>query len=576
MTMPDENLLSRFGLSRIADVPPVDTGVVLSSPSDPIGEAARFVASKDLTSEAVIVVGFGDGHHALEIARKIGKKKPILLVEAIPGVFRRAMSIVDISPLLRSGARFHLGDDAGKFSGVLNAFIEETSVDSISVIVHPPSLRTHEFHRRAIDEIKHAINRRQVGVVTLIRHARLLETNAFRNVGYFIGAHGVDEFAGAFRGRPVIVVAAGPSLSEAIPSLQKIVGRIPIVAVGKACKLLRSRGIAPDFVVALDMLPESAACMEATDGIPLVFDIDCCHEVVAAHGGGLITGTSNTPLAIWAEGFCAAKKGILAKGQSVAHTAFSFAVMLGASPIVLVGVDLSFPGSKTHAEGTAYTWGGDVDKMSGLVDVASVSGGTVKSLKSFQSFISTFEDEISRSGVAVYNASPGGALIRGAMSIDLADWCDGLLPTQAGDIRPVIDGIMATPVAFNLPLLFSKIARIKEEASAALALCERGLGWAKRLSYLDPANKADVVFRRKIDININDARKQIMQSNPVRVFRRLLAETEFRMKENLAKMNKFYAAGNRADGLKVRDANVALFFSGVKNAMGQVLEIMKR
>ena len=51
--------------------------------------------------------------------------------------------------------------------------------------------------------------------------------------------------------------------------------------------------------------------------------------------------------------------------------------------IALVGVDLGFPGERTHAEGVTMTWGGGFESIEkAMREVPSVTGGTVKSIPS--------------------------------------------------------------------------------------------------------------------------------------------------------------------------------------------------
>lgn len=63
-------------------------------------------------------------------------------------------------------------------------------------------------------------------------------------------------------------------------------------------------------------------------------------------------------------------------GGSVATSAYSFGIQMGAKTVILVGQDLAMTGNKTHADGTFEDKMKEIDTGSGeYFEVESVDGG---------------------------------------------------------------------------------------------------------------------------------------------------------------------------------------------------------
>jgi hypothetical protein len=159
----------------------------------------------------------------------------------------------------------------------------------------------------------------------------------------------------ALRGKPAFVIGAGPSLDKNIAMLREA-GQKGVVI----CVEVAGRAIAkfdqgpPHFVVSLEGQNLSAELEVATAGGQSIRAISLC-----AHPGSLTAGTGE--LMPFFE-VLPAFRGLteltgfhgLTVGGSVSTVAFSLALQLGCSPIVLVGQDLAFSDGKTHAGGTVF------------------------------------------------------------------------------------------------------------------------------------------------------------------------------------------------------------------------------
>ena len=100
--------------------------------------------------------------------------------------------------------------------------------------------------------------------------------------------------------------------------------------------------------------------------------------------------------------------------SNVSPFAIEVAVKMGAKSIELIGVDLAYPGEKTHAEGTMDNSGVNTN---GMVKIKDVKGKEVYTSEVFVDCIEEIEELINENkNVRFYNKSKIGAYIKGCIA----------------------------------------------------------------------------------------------------------------------------------------------------------------
>lgn len=509
--------------------------ILVHSEHDPVKEAEKFVETRILgKTDGYAIAGFGLGYHAIAFANALPASKWLFVIEAREDIFRAALEYLDLSPLLtRKNTGLYVGNNFSEFLGWLKRELDKSSVDDMTLMLHSSVRLLQAFYGHVSKEMASAINRRKVEVATLVRQADVLEKNVIMNLPSIARSAGVKDFDGILKGIPIIVVAAGPSLSQSLPYLKGLMGKAALICVGKSLSLLLENGIVPEFAAHLDMIPACKVCFDNLKGlkdVSLVFDPDGYYGVVQEYPCDRITSETIVPVTKWFQSFTGGK-GFLEKGLSVAHTAFFFARATGANPIILVGVDLAFPGEQTHAEGTVNTWGGKVsDLKEEFLTVPSVSGGEVKTLRSFLSFITAFEVEIAKTEAAVINCSVGGASIRGAKNMSLesavAEFCATERP-----IRQLVEESLAKERPFDRNGFLSAAGDVGKTLGRIEELCQESLKRLKRVSKLKLTNKYDIAEYEKLAAKVNETRKAILHEEKIIPFlQRLLSGASLQIK----------------------------------------------
>jgi hypothetical protein len=463
----------------------VPEGPWLHSSRDPRAEAAR-VASSLLEggADTVVALGFGLGYLP-EACLEAGAER-VIACEASAGALKAALGARDLEALLgdeRLG--FVVGRDpelaitALEASGASRAAVSEPKAAS-----GPDG----EWLARARAAAGRWIAKSRINERTLARFGRLWVRNLAANLEASAGACGVDRLEGLFRGLPALVLAAGPSLDEILPSLGELSRRALVVCVDTALRSALRAGTAPDFIVVAD--PQywnwrHVAGLAAPSSI-LVSDATTWPAVFRMPRRGTFLAGSLFPLGQRIERF-AGRKGKLGAGGSVATCAWDLARLAGCAPIWMAGLDLGFPGGATHARASLFeqralasgrrlspAQSAQAAALLGADGFAAraADGGSVRSDRRMELYAWWFESRLSRPGApATVSLSPRGLAIPGMGLGRIEELLAG------PDIREEIDARLSEAESMRPPadaraVLGEGLEGLRREIGAVLAAAE--------------------------------------------------------------------------------------------------------
>jgi hypothetical protein len=326
-------------------------GRYVHSPRDPVREGRRLAESLPPGPGPALILGFGLGY-AVEAVAEQGR--PLIILERRWEVFKKALETRDLRRLLEERQPvFVLGGESGAVSGVLALFKGSPGILRNRALMD----LDRDWYAGVERQIQAWQSREGVNQATLRRFGRRWVRNLSANMEAIRDLPGVSRLEGllAGGGPPVFLAAAGPSLEEAGPFLGEIARRCLVVAVDTSLRFLQSAGVEPDFVVAVD--PQYWN-FRHLDGAPaprsrLVAESAVYPAVLRHPFGEAFLAGSLFPLGRFIEDRVD-PKGNLGAGGSVATTAWDFARLLGAGEIVSAGLDLAFPGLKTHFRGARF------------------------------------------------------------------------------------------------------------------------------------------------------------------------------------------------------------------------------
>ena len=433
-------------------------GAFVHSARDPAREGRRLAeASLGLTdcgiagspAGPVIILGFGLGY-AAEAAAELAPGRPVIIVEKYFCLLRKAFEERDLSRLLlREGIAFVPGGTGEGVIKVLSFFEKKAGGQALpDQKANPAIMRNRaltgidgEWYGAVENRIRTWVMQDDVNKATQAKFGRRWERNMRRNMDAIRDLPGIARLAGlagplgkneAAKTFPVFLAAAGPSLDRIAPLLPEIRKRCIIVAVDTSLRFLLAHGVDPDFTVVADPQfwnSRHLDCMQREQPhTRLIIELAVYPSVLRLPCGGMFLCGSIYPMGESIE----AKvdpKGRLGTGGSVATTAWDFSRILGTDAIWISGLDLSFPGLKTHFKGALFedkalaesnrlnpaeTWLVKALRDGIPFSAPSISGGQVLTDRRLSLYAAWFESNFRQNpGIRNYSLSSDGLAIAG-------------------------------------------------------------------------------------------------------------------------------------------------------------------
>jgi hypothetical protein len=433
---------------------------LLHSARDPVEEAKRFVRSRlDGSEEVVVVLGFGLGYHVGEVLAK-NRECRVLVIELSPPIFRRALETRDLAAVL--------GSERVAVIPFTEDWMEREEASALAALPGA-KLLVHRAYRilfpaeaGAVEADFDSLQRtREINLATLKRFDRLWTKNTFKNAPFFFALGGIGDLANSLEGLPAVVVSAGPSVEEDLEPLSALRDHAVVIAVDSALRPLLRRGIVPDFAVTVDpqlvnslsvgdLVSTAARRRAAGNDLPILVADPAVYPVTLRTYPGpvLLTSSVFSPGRV-IEKF-SGEKGAIAAGGSVSVAAFDLARILGADPVILLGLELSYENARSHLSGSfveAYIQSkltrfapapsmylGPI--MSGRPLLArNKKGHSVLTDRRMLLYRSWFERHAGSGRTRVINATPRGLGIRGVPDRPLGELARAILGRETPERR---------------------------------------------------------------------------------------------------------------------------------------------
>lgn len=389
-------------------------------PTDPLSDILNklpVLKNKNNLNETVcIITGFGLGHIPKVVLERRQDLFRLIVLEPCMEMFYLALTYTDLTPLLASQKVFIFAGeiDWQAFDEIINRKTIETDFlfsDFSALFDWNPTLYNDTKNKARAYAVR-AIS----GMGVLGVHGEHIFKNRMRNLTLFKEASYADRLKGAFEKKPAILVSAGPSLDRSVPYLKSAVGKCVMIAVDSALVPLLNNGITPDFVTTLDYREHNSEKLSP--------------DLVASEDFSLVSViTSSAPTArrlpLKHLFFCFQDNDtqawlldalniqyLMEPVGTVASLNLSFAQMIGADPIIMVGYDFALISEETdHVGGVVFNhnW----HKQKGAITVKGIDGHPVRTLDFLLEFKQNFEENMTRHSRRYINATAAGAHIEG-------------------------------------------------------------------------------------------------------------------------------------------------------------------
>ncbi len=293
-----------------------------------------------------LLLGVGLGYTAAELLKRCGLGNAVLVVEPNGHFLRLALTVNDFSEDIAKGKLILTQPERDKIKWTIDSLELAHFGNQPVVILEAYSLFFKDDYDPLLKACYEYLNTR-IGVLeTLSTRGLMVTTNQITSLPKILLTPGAAEFTDAFKGKPAILVAPGPSLRKNINVLRRAKGKALIIGLAQSLGSLLAHDIVPDVISLVDMQPLFMKHMKglmAMDHVPLMSACDGYTGIVTGWQGPVIISGVDTMDASRTHylGRLWDRKGTLKLDSAGGHLAFRFAMLLGADPIIFVGQDLS-------------------------------------------------------------------------------------------------------------------------------------------------------------------------------------------------------------------------------------------
>jgi len=486
--------------------------VYAHSKYNPVKEAARFAdeIKKETESDTVLLIfGFGLGHFIRAILKNASNRNHFFIYEPDNALFSKIVDEGYCNDIFRNNHVYIISDnDLESFGLFIRRFIDGDLYMRCKTIILPTykEIYSGEF-AMFLENVKTMMNENEIKRNTVFKKNELWAENSFKNTDNILNSYSMAQFRNVFKGKTAVIVSAGPSLKKNMSLLKEIKGKIPIISVFVAAKVLLANGIVPDFIVSIDNL--QVGMTEIYDDIPLIFDSRVQKSFMDSHKGVNINITSNTD---------SYSKAVMNKynkdieftygGGSVACDCASVAEVFGCGNVILIGQDLAYTENQCHVEGTDHKAKTPDEIDYDKIQVPAIGGGTVMSDSVFKYYIQWFADfgGTKKGIVNLIDATEGGALIENTEVLTFREAIDKYC-TDTVDVKRVISDVLSKGPVFSeeekkrvlsdMEKEFAELDKILEIIGEQKELFDK---YAKSLKFMSASNiKSILRIEKRLD-----------------------------------------------------------------------------
>ena len=442
---------------------------------------------KDL--DLVFIFGIGAGY-LINAFKKLNIN--IAVIEPSIKFFNLLIDNFKLDKILEDNITFFIGgddiEDIEKFISIANTKkVKFFITRSYATLFNEEAL----FYQSKVLSI---VDKKIININTISRFDKLWAYNIASNVAKISTHYGVNKFFDKYKNIPAVIVSAGPSLEKNIRKLKEIKNKALIIAVDTAMKPLFSHNISPHFIITIDPQKKNSKYFRNVNfkESVLIAESSVDKEAIDSFNGAVYFINSIFPLAKYFMEELG-DRGDITTGGSVSTAAYDFAIRIGANPIIMVGLDLSFPNYQTHIKGSYHeenffteiykldSYDSRIYKVliaGNLREEKNIYNEKVWTDSRFDMYKNWYEEQCEKNNkIKFYNATEGGIIINGMENIRLEE-----LIKKFNDIEINIDkddrnierkNEILIKIKNGLIKIDGEISKIKPYVLNALELCEK-------------------------------------------------------------------------------------------------------
>jgi hypothetical protein len=399
--------------------------IYLHSKYNPTAEAERFVKQfDDITDyEHIFFIGSGLGYHLRDLLQK-NKSINFSIFEPNIEVLFHFLTEVNLESLGPKRIK-HIFSDLSEVTDLYN-FVEGLGNKNTNIIF-PIS---EKISKTEIDYnmnlIRDVLKDKKSTIMTNAAFQKRWIINSIKNFPKLLKTPNIlmDIDVNDFKGKPVILVAAGPSLSYEYEHLKYIKdhGLAYIFSVGSAINSLIENDIYPNATLSYDPTEGQYKVLaklkaKKIDSVPLIFGSTVGFETLEDYPGSMVHMITSQDTVSANLLDTSTDIDIVLDAPSIAIVTFQLLTLLQVSEIILVGQNFSYLDNRRYANGIEYDFVenelSDEEKRE-AIEVENIDGKFVSTSEGFLRMKTNLEYHIQQNPfIPVINTTQKGAKIKG-------------------------------------------------------------------------------------------------------------------------------------------------------------------
>ncbi|WP_142414615.1 motility associated factor glycosyltransferase family protein [Hathewaya massiliensis] len=522
-------------------------------------------------SSIIVVFGLGSGEHIKELLNNLEENNKVLIVEPDINVLNKFLEVESAESIINDDRIALCLYKKSVIRDLFSHNIDATSVKNnikFKVFSNYDKIYSEEF-LDIFNDLKLIMENSLMDNATT-KHFSETFTKAFiNNLKHIVEATPINYFKNELKGKPAIVVSAGPSLEKNVHKLKAVQDNFIIITGARSLGTLIKNNIIPDFICMVDPIEFNCRFIEEylEYKIPLVFYENTSYQAMNLHKGSKVLFSENPLTSIILE----YNVDGLMVGGSVAHTCTSFAAYMGCSPITFIGQDFAYTEEKLHADSSVFKENNKVDDKIDFIKVKDVFGNLVKTDRKLNAYRVNMEEIIgSYSNIRFINSTEGGANMEGTKVQPLSKTIEVYGKEKIE--KEKIQYILSNHIIVKKEMIIKYLEESKKILKEIHEKSERAL---------DYSNNMYVAFTQNKNININKTNEKLdkiddyIKENRERIL--LINSLLFEVIENVL-CNPEYML-NSKDSAKEKDIKIAkksrTLYKGIKDKTKEFMPILK-
>jgi hypothetical protein len=433
-------------------------------------------------AKMAVMLGIGLGYELMYYMDCTSRKcetAEITVIEQDPEVFISAMNVTDLTRCISNEhVKLFIGEQPDKlyamfrqhFTANLNKLLLSSAMKPVG---HMSSLKFGRQYYGYVFNVFCAAYRDSIQNFGNDPDDSLIGVeNMLDNVWEIANNPGVNLLFDKFKGKPAVIVATGPSLNKNKHLLKDIGDKALIVACDASLKVLLKDGIKPHLVTSLEREHNITKLFDniETEQIKDVYMAACpvlFNETYQAYTGPRIIVYRQFDHFKW----LGIDRGMLNIKLSSGNMAFKVAESLGCDPIILIGQDLAYgENGETHAAEVAFSSEGEQKfyvKGNCQEQVLTNSG--------WNSFLKSYEVDVSEYKGNCINATEGGAFINGTTVMDFQSAIDKYVVDTISPLNVIQEATKDFNPDNDMEILKTKIDQAETDIKFMVQQCIDGI-----------------------------------------------------------------------------------------------------